>query len=406
MKFDFESMVDRRGMDSLAFDAPYVRSAPGYFVDAQLRDGFSPIPMWVADMNFKTAPSVTQAIEERISHPIFGYYFPNAEYFDSIIRWHQQRNGVSGLEAKHIGYENGVLGGLSSALEVLCSKGDSVLLHSPTYVGFTHCMENNGYNIVLSPLVPDENGIWRMDFEDMEQKLVQNKIHAAVLCSPHNPTGRVWEAWELEKAMELFKKHDVFVISDEIWSDLVFEGQRHIPTQAVSDDARNRTVALYAPSKTFNLAGLIGAYRIVYNNYLRDRMDKQESLCHYNSMNVLSMHALIGAYNPEGEAWLKELLSVLQDNAEYACDFVDNNFDGVVAYRPQGSYMLYLDCEKWCKQHNIDLESLMRCGLEYGVVWQDGRPFHGEHHIRMNLALPKSVMAEAFDRLKKYVFCG
>ncbi len=123
-------------------------------------------------------------------------------------------------------------------------------------------------------------------------------------------------------------------------------------------------------------------------------------------MNVLSMHALIGAYNPEGEAWLKELLSVLQDNAEYACDFVDNNFDGVVAYRPQGSYMLYLNCEKWCKQHNIDLESLMRCGLEYGVVWQDGRPFHGEHHIRMNLALPKSVMAEAFDRLKKYVFCG
>ena len=142
-----------------------------------------------------------------------------------------------------------MLGGVISALNVMCSNGDNVLLHSPTYIGFTMSLENNGYHIVHSPLIKDENGVWRMDFEDMEKKIVKNRIHAAVFCSPHNPCGRVWERWEIEKAMELYKKYDVFVISDEIWSDLILEGYKHIPTQSVSEDARNRTVAMYAPSK-------------------------------------------------------------------------------------------------------------------------------------------------------------
>ena len=144
-----------------------------------------------------------------------------------------------------------------------------------------------------------------MDFEDMEKKIVKNRIHAAVFCSPHNPCGRVWERWEIEKAMELYKKYDVFVISDEIWSDLILEGHKHIPTQSVSEDARNRTVAMYAPSKTFNLAGLVGSYHIIYNTWLRERVLKESSLSHYNAMNVLSMHALVGAYKPEAmSGWM------------------------------------------------------------------------------------------------------
>ena len=175
-----------------------------------------------------------------------------------------------------------------------------MLVHSPTYIGFTMSLKNNGYNIVHSDLVLDDKGVWRMDFEDMERKIVENKIHAAIMCSPHNPCGRVWEKWELEKAMELFKKHDVYVVSDEIWSDIILADNKHIPTQSVSEDARNRTVAMYAPSKTFNLAGLIGSYHIVYNSWIRERMEKESSLCHYNEMNVLSMYALIGAYKKEG----------------------------------------------------------------------------------------------------------
>jgi cystathionine beta-lyase len=207
--------------------------------------GFEPIPMWVADMNFPTAPSVVDALIERAQHPAFGYFMPTDAYFDAIINWHGKRNGVTGLEKKHIGYENGVLGGVVSALASFAEPGDSVLLQSPTYIGFTGCIESNGFHIVLSPLKRDEAGVWRMDFEDMEKKLAAGHIHVAVFCSPHNPCGRVWERWEIEQMMELYKKYNCLVISDEIWSDIILPGHKHIPTQSISDDARKRTVALY-----------------------------------------------------------------------------------------------------------------------------------------------------------------
>lgn len=399
MKYDFESIMDRRGLDALAVDALGTGTAPG-----APKEGFDAIPMWVADMNFPTVPTVCEEIQRRIAHPAFGYFEPRREYYDSIIRWQEHRNGVVGLEAKHIGYENGVLGGVLSALGTFCSRGDNVLVHSPTYMGFTGCLTNGGYHIVHSPLVMDENGIWRMDFEDMERKIVENHIHATIFCSPHNPTGRVWERWEIERAMELFAKHDVYVVSDEIWSDIILFGNRHIPTQSVSEDAKNRTVAMYAPSKTFNLAGLIGSYHIIYNDRLRDRVNRESSLSHYNSMNVLSMHALIGAYRAEGEEWVGELCEVLSQNADYACRYIKEHFDGVHAARPQGTYMIFMDCDEWLKKHNMTLDQLLRAGWDVGVAWQDGRHHGGTNHIRLNLALPMSRVQEAFDRMDRYVF--
>ena len=166
MKFDFESLIERHGQDALAIDGLGTGDAP-----AAPKDGFDAIPMWIADMNFATVPSVCEAIRERIEHPLFGYFTPRAEYFNSIIRWHETRNGVKGLEAKHIGYDNGVLGGLLSAIGTFCSRGDSILIHSPTYAGFTGSLTNAGYRLVHSPLVRDEQGVWRMDYADMERKL-------------------------------------------------------------------------------------------------------------------------------------------------------------------------------------------------------------------------------------------
>ena len=397
MKYDFTSILDRNGKDAIAVEHIPI---PG----AQVKEGFDRIPMWVADMNFPTVPTVVEAMMERVQHPAYGYFDPSEEYYASIIRWQEKRNGVTGLKPEHIGYENGVLGGVISALNVMCSKGDNVLLHSPTYIGFTMSLENNGYHIVHSPLIKDENGVWRMDFEDMEKKIVKNRIHAAVFCSPHNPCGRVWERWEIEKAMELYKKYDVFVISDEIWSDLILEGHKHSPAQSVSEDARNRTVAMYAPSKTFNLAGLVGSYHIIYNTWLRERVLKESSLSHYNAMNVLSMHALVGAYKPEGYEWLDELRQVLTGNVEFACRYIQDHFEGIEVSKPEGTYMLFLDCTKWCEKHGKMIDELQRAGVEVGVIWQDGRPFHGPCHIRMNLALPFSRVQEAFERLDRYVF--
>ena len=399
MKYDFESIIDRKGKDALAVDALGKSWTPGL-----PKEGFDAIPMWVADMNFATVPTVCEAIRERIDHPTFGYFEPRREYFESIIKWQSERNGVSGLLPEHIGYENGGLGAMLSAMGTFCSKGDNLLIHGPTYTGFSGSLKNSGYNLVTSPLVHDENGIWRMDFEDMERKIVQYNIHAALFCSPHNPTGRVWERWEIEKAMELFCKHDVYVVSDEIWSDIILGDNKHIPTQSVSEDARMRTVALYAPSKTFNLAGLIGSYHVIYNKRLRDRVRKEASLSHYNSMNVLSMYALIGAYKREGYEWVDELCEVLTANVDYACDYIDKHFDGVTVARPQGTYMLFVDCGEWLEAHGMTLDALLRAGWDVGVAWQDGRQHGGTTHIRVNLALPHSRVKEAFDRLDRYVF--
>ena len=397
MPYDFTTMLPREGQDAIAVEKIPI---PG----AQIRDGFSRIPMWVADMNFATLPAITESIIRRAQHPAFGYFQPRKEYFDAIIRWQAERNGVQGLTPEDIGYENGVLGGVITALRVLCSTGDSVLVHSPTYIGFTNVLKNNGYNIVASPLYQDDAGVWRMDYADMERKIQENHIHAAIFCSPHNPCGRVWTREELEQAMDVYRRNDVFVISDEIWSDLTLPGYKHIPTQSVNEDARTRTIAMYAPSKTFNLAGLVGSYHIVYNKALRDRINKESSLSHYNSMNVLWMHALMGAYTPEGETWVDELREVLGENVRYACDYIAEHFDGVSLARPEGTYMLFLDCSGWCAKHGKTLDELLCAGVGVGVVWQDGRPFHGECAIRMNLAVPTAVVKEAFDRLDKYVF--
>ena len=397
MKFDFTKLIDRTGKDAIAVEMIPI---PG----AEIKEGFSKLPMWVADMNFETVPTIPEAIIERTKHPLYGYFVDPPAYFESIINWHERRNGVQGLKREHIGYENGVLGGVVSAMGVLASAGDNVLVHAPTYVGFTNSLKNMGYNIVHSQLYRDEEGVWRMDYEDMDKKIKENKIHVAIFCSPHNPTGRVWTKEEIEKAMDVYRENEVYVISDEIWSDILLNGNKHIPTQSVNEDAKNRTVAIYAPSKTFNLAGLVGSYHIIYNKWLKERIVKHSSLSHYNTHNVLSIHALIGSYKEDGHIWVDELNEVLSNNVNYVYDYIKKNFKGVDLAKPEGTYVLYLDCEEWVKEHNMTMDELLRKGVEVGVVWQDGRPFNRPYAIRINTALPHSLVVEAMDRLDKHVF--
>ena len=402
-KFDFTKIIDRHGKDAIAVDMIGQNvtwaKAPG-----APREGFSPIPMWVADMNFETAPSIVEAVIERAKHPLFGYFSTSDAYYDAIIGWQKTRNGVDGLLPENIGYENGVLGCVCSALHAFTSPGEKILLHSPTYIGFTHCLEDTGRVAELSPLVRDSEGVWRMDYEDMDSRLKQNHIHFAIFCSPHNPCGRVWERDEIEKAMEVYRRNNCVVLSDEIWSDIILNGHTHIPTQSVSEDARSRTIAVYAPSKTFNLAGLIGSYHVIYNEYFKDRMDKVSDSTHYNDMNVLSMHALIGAYSQTGMEWTNELCGVLSGNINYAYDFITEHFHGVSTAKPEGTYMMFLHCEDYCRSKGITIDELIRRGWDVGVAWQEGAPFHDPWGIRINFALPRSLVVEALDRLRRYVF--
>ena len=356
------------------------------------------IPLWVADMGFATAPSVLEAVRKRLEHPVFGYYMPSEEYYSAIINW-QRQSYASSITRECIGYENSVLGGVSSALHILEEPGTPILLHSPTYNGFIQVMSDNGYPMILSPLRTDSDGVPRMDIQDMEQKIQSFNIHTVLLSSPHNPSGRVWERWELEEAMELFRRYDLNVISDEIWSDLTLYGNRHIPTRDVSADAARRTIAFYAPTKTFNIASIIGSYSIVTNPQLRERLDKYEQKSHYNNMNVLSMHALTGAYSPQGMDWLQSLKKALEKNIDLADTFF-NSIKGVSMYRPQGTYIVSPDFSKWCENHGKTLSGLAREGIGLGVMWRDGKYYNMPNGMRLCLAQPYSLVEQAFRRLR------
>ena len=393
MEFDFTTILDRRGKDATA-----VEVIP--FANVEIEEGFSRLPMWVADMNFNTAPAVIEAVQKRLEHGTFGYFPVREEYYDAIINWQKTRHGVD-VAKENISNENGVLASVVAVLDAFTTPGEKVLAHSPCYVGFTGAITGAGRTLVYSEMKRDENGIWRMDYEDMDRKLKENHIHVAVFCSPHNPTGRVWEKWEIEKAMEVYAANDCIVVSDEIWADIVLEGHKHIPTQSVSEDAKNRTVACYAITKTFNLAGFANSYRVVYNKFLKDGTDKAS----HGGIHVLSMHALMGAYSEAGMRWVDELNQVLTQNVNYVCDYVNEKFDGVSVSRGQGTYMLYLDCSEWVKAHpDCDMDELLRRGYRKGVIWQDGRGFKLDNTIRLNVALPFELVKQAMDRLDKYVF--
>ncbi|RVU69963.1 MULTISPECIES: MalY/PatB family protein [Lactobacillus] len=401
MKYDFTKLIDRHGHDAFAVDA--IGSVPG-FAPAKPRDGFDTIPMWVADMNFPTAKSIQDEIVKRVEHPLFGYFTPSDDYYQAIIDWHRDHKGVTDLQKEDIGYENSVLGGVVSALKAFAAPGDKVLLHSPAYMGFINSLKDNGYQIVDSPLIKDENGVWRMDYEDMEQKIKENQIHITIFCNPHNPTGRVWTKEEISRAIKIFERNDVLAISDEIWSDLLMNGHHYTPTQSVSEWAKQHTAAFYAPSKTFNLAGLVGSYSVIYNKTIREKVQSIGAKTHYNSMNVLSEHALIGAYSEEGNNWLEQLLPVLSENVNFAYEYVQKNFEGVSTFETEGTYMMFIDCSGWLKKHGKTQAELLERGWEYGIGWQDGKLFEGPTSIRLNLASPTYRIKDAFERMNKYVF--
>ncbi len=402
MTFDFETVLEREGWDSLAVEA---KALPGGLHLPPMKEGFDKIPMWIADMSFQTAPSVQAAMQRRLDHGIYGYFGLPPIYYDKIIRWQQQQYGVNTLTDACIGYENSVLGGLMSAMRAVCPPGGPVLLHAPTYSGFLGSLKKAGYDLIISDLYEDKNGTWRMDYADMEEKIKKYSIHTVVFCSPHNPTGRVWTESELAHAMALFEKYEVTVISDEIWADLVLWGGKHIPTQTISDYAKAQTIALYAPTKTFNLAGLVGSYHVIYNNALRDRVQREGALGHYNSMNVMSLHALLGAYSEEGAAWRRELITVIEENVSHTLHFLETELPLLRARRPEGTYVLFVDCSAYLNRHGLREEDVLLRAYEVGVLCQDGRAFGWPQSIRLNLALPRQRLEEALFRLREFVFC-
>lgn len=397
-KYDFETVVDRRGLDALKWD---VIPIPG----AEVKEGFSHIPMWVADMDFPTAPCVIASMLNRIrASQSFGYYdLKGTGYHDAVKKWQLERNNVTIGNDDYISYENSVLGGVANVINSYTEVGEPVLLHSPTYIGFTGTVNAAKRKIILSELKQDEEGTYRIDYADCEAKIVENHIKVAIFCSPHNPTGRVWEKEEIQQFVHICVKHGVKIAADEIWSDFIMGDHKHIPTQSVSDEARNNVAAFYAPSKTFNLAGLVGAYSIIYNDEMREACRTRAGMTHYNEPNILSVYALVGAYN-DGAEYVNELIKVIKSNQDYAYDCMQNKWHGLVkTQKPQGTYVMFLDFTKFCEERGKTMDEVLNKCVSVGVICQDGRPFHGACHARFNFACPHASVVEAFDRLDKYV---
>ena len=357
--------------------------------------------MWVADMDFKIPQCVQKALHEYVDFGALGYYRIPDGYYDAFINWEKKHFNFE-VKREWLRFAPGVVAAFNWMIQMLTKKEDAVIVMTPVYYPFLQAVTNIERKLITSDLV-NENGNYPIDFDDFEKKIVDNDVKAFILCSPHNPVGRVWRKEELKEMLEICHRHHVYVISDEIHQDFVFGDKKQTPSYLMTEHW-DEILTITAPSKTFNLAGLVGSYHIIYNKYLRDRVVAKSSKPHYNEMNVLSMHALIGAYKPEGYEWVDELRQALTGNVYYACNYIKEHFKGVEVSRPQGTYMLFLDCTKWCEEHGKSIDEVEKAGWDVGVAWQDGRMFLHPCAIRMNLALPLSRVQEAFDRLDKYVF--
>lgn len=383
--YNFDQKLDQRGFD-VKWDAPRYPVAQ----DKPL------IPMWVADMDFAVPDCVLDAIRTRLEHPAFGYCDdPDPRFARSIVRWMEERRGVTDVTPELIRYQNSALGGVVAAIKTLTQPGDPVLVHLPNYNGFTHALSDADRRLVGSPMVRGEDGVFRMDFADMERKIQEEHIQCLLFCAPHNPTGRVWTREETEQMCALCARYGVSIISDEVWADFVYAPARHVPTAQVSQYAHEHTITIGGASKTFNLAGLHTSYSIVYSDELRARFHKRSAESNCNDPNTLSVAALIGAYT-QGEAYVDELTAYIRQNMELVHDFIRREIPAVKSSLPQGTYTMWLD---FTAAGRTQEENIRRLG-EQGLVLSPGGDYHGEGWFRMNVACPREQVERALQALK------
>ena len=287
--------------------------------------------------------------------------------------------------------------------EAFTLPGDPVLTHSPRYTGYS-TIEGCGRRAVYTDLKRDDNGVWRMDFDDIESKLRKQHIRVFALCAAHNPSGRVWERQELEQLVDICRRCGTIIVSDEIWSDITIGDNRHTPPLSIKG-AEDITVALYSTTKTFSLAGVKGAYAVIPDPDLRSRFVSKANSTMLNQMSIFSMYAIIGAYSPEGGEWLDQLLKVLTANIDMAYDRLTAH-EGVTCMKTQGTYLLYPSTAEWEKRSGTSHKELIRRGVERGVIWIDGDEYGTPGTIRINVAVPSHKLNEAMDRLDEFAFIG
>ena len=383
MKYDFDKTIDRRATNSYKWD-----SAP---------EGV--LPMWVADMDFRTAPAIIDALQKRVAHGIFGYTRVPDAYYDAVTSWFSRRHGWD-IDREWIIYTSGVVPAVSAVIKALTVPGDKVIVQTPVYNCFFSSIRNNGCEIVSNPLRRTAD-TYKMDFDALERCAADPRTKVMLLCNPHNPAGRVWTPDELTRLGNICLRDGVTVVADEIHCELVYQGFKYTPFASLSDAFLHRSVTCVSPSKAFNIAGLQIANIVAFDNDLRSRIDKAININEVCDVNPFGVAATIAAYN-EGEEWLNQLVDYLHGNYEAMAEFCRRELAEFPITRLEGTYLVWMDCSSL----GMSSDALEHALLDDARLWLNAGTMYGaegEGYMRWNIACPRSVMLDGLNRFLNFV---
>lgn len=383
MKYDFDKTIDRRATNSYKWDSA--------------TEGV--LPMWVADMDFRTAPAIIDALQKRVAHGIFGYTRVPDAYYDAVTSWFSRRHGWD-IDREWIIYTSGVVPAVSAVIKALTVPGDKVIVQTPVYNCFFSSIRNNGCEIVSNPLRRTAD-TYEMDFDALERCAADPCAKVMLLCNPHNPAGRVWTPDELTRLGNICLRNGVTVVADEIHCELVYQGFKYTPFASLSDAFLHRSVTCVSPSKAFNIAGLQIANIVAFDNDLRSRIDKAININEVCDVNPFGVAATIAAYN-EGEEWLNQLVDYLHGNYEAMAEFCRRELPEFPITRLEGTYLVWMDCSSL----GMPSDALEHALLDDARLWLNAGTMYGaegEGYMRWNIACPRSVMLDGLNRFLNFV---
>ena len=385
MKYDFDKVIERKGTNCLKYDFAKERGM-----------GEELLSLWVADMDFQTAPEIIERLHKAVDHGIFGYTESKEAYFNAVYNWYRDHFGWK-TKRNWLVKTPGVVFALAIAVKAFTKEGESVLIQQPVYYPFSEVIEDNN-RILVNNSLKNVNGHYEIDFEDFEEKIINNNVKLFILCNPHNPVGRVWTKEELLRIGEICVKHHVIVVSDEIHSDFIYPGYRHTVFASLSDEISDITITCTAPSKTFNLAGLQISNIFISNAEIRKKFKKEVAAVGYSQVNTMGLVACQAAYE-EGKEWLDALRDYLVGNLNFVKSYLEENIPEVELVQPEGTYLIWLDFRK-LGLTNEELEDLI---INKAKLWLDSGAIFGNDgagYQRINIACPRAILRKALEQLK------
>lgn len=386
MSYNFDEIIDRKYTNSIKYDFAVERGKP-----------HDVIPLWVADMDFKVPPEVIDALVKASQYGIFGYTEVKKDYFEALYNWFKERFNFT-IEPGWLVKTPGVVFAIAASIRALTNEGDAVMIQRPVYYPFSETIIANNRKLVNNPLVY-ENGAYRIDFDDFEVKIAENNVKMFILCSPHNPVGRVWTKEELIKMGDICRKHGVIVVSDEIHADFTYAGYKHHVFAGLKKEYLENSIVMTAPSKTFNLAGLQVSNIFIANEEIRRKFREEIKRTGYSQLNTMGLAACKAAYT-YGAKWLDELLVYLKGNLDFIRSFLNEKMPGIKLVEPQGTYLVWLDFNG----HGMDNDELENLIVNKAKLWlSNGEGFgpEGRGFMRVNIACPRAVLEKAFNQLYK-----